>query len=157
MAQRLADELGGSGHQAGMLGPREASQSERSREKSFREYTLFPHTFPKAVVLSEPARGEPSGLSIDFHCPTCDQSFLHSFEAAPGTRGAARSNQATVGVRDLKRNCIRELIRVATELDGPRKPVCLYPGSGGAEDEGLGHRAVSIAACVPPNTQVRSE
>ena len=86
-----------------------------------------------------------------------DQPFQHSFEATTGTRAAARRNQVTVGVEDFKRNCVGELVRVATELDGTREPVCLYPGSGGAEDEGLGHRAVSVAACVPPDTQVRSE
>ena len=75
----------------------------------------------------------------------------------PGTRAAARGNQVTVGVHNLKRNCIGELIRVATELDSPRKPVCLYPGSDGAEDESLGHGTVCVAACVPPDTQIRSE
>ena len=38
-------------------------------EKNHSANTLLPHTFPKALVLSEPARGEPSGLSIDLHSP----------------------------------------------------------------------------------------
>src|SRR5437773_832291 len=58
-----------------------------------------------------------------------DQPFQHSFEATTGTRAAARRNQVTVGVEDFKRNCVGELVRVATELDGTREPVCLYPGS----------------------------
>jgi hypothetical protein len=40
MAQRLADELGGSGHQAGMLGPREANVNQNVAEKSHSANTL---------------------------------------------------------------------------------------------------------------------
>src|SRR5262249_62344923 len=86
-----------------------------------------------------------------------DQSFQHSFEATTGTCAAAPHNDVTVGVEDFKRNGIGELVRVATEFDSPRKPVCLYPGSGGTEDKSLGHRAVGVAVCVAPDTQVRSE
>src|SRR5215472_8261746 len=86
-----------------------------------------------------------------------DQSFQHSFEATTGTCAAACRNQVTVGVEDFKRNCVGELVRVATELYGTREPVCLYPGSGGAKNEGLGHCAVLVAVCVPPDTQVGRE
>jgi hypothetical protein len=34
--------------------------------------------------------------------------------------------------------------------------VCLYPGSGGAKDEGLGHRAVGVLIHVAPHTKVSS-
>ena len=85
-----------------------------------------------------------------------DQPFQHSFEATTGTRAAARRNQVTVGVEDFKRNCVGELVRVATELDGTREPVCLYPGSGGTKNEGLGHCAVRVAVCVPPDTDAGS-
>src|SRR5215467_10353844 len=83
-----------------------------------------------------------------------DQSFQHSFEATTGTCAAACRNQVTVGVEDFNRNCVGEFVRAATELDGTREPVCLYPGSGGAKNEGLGHCAVRVAVCVPPDTQV---
>src|SRR5215510_10870143 len=86
-----------------------------------------------------------------------DQSFQHSFEATTGTRAAARRNQVTVDVEDFKHNCVGELVRVATELDGTREPVCLYPGSGGAKNEGFGDCAVRVAVCVPPDTQVGRE
>jgi hypothetical protein len=66
-------------------------------------------------------------------------NLQHSFEATTRTRAAARRNQVTVGVEDFKRNCVSELVRVATELDGTREPVCLNPGSGGTKNEGLGH------------------
>ena len=85
-----------------------------------------------------------------------DQPFQHSFKATPGTRGAARRNRVTVGVQDLKRNCIGELIRVATEFDGTCQLVCLYPDSGGAKNEVFGHCAVIVAACVPPDTDAGS-
>lgn len=104
-----------------------------------------------------PAMGENHlDSQLIFIGPTSDQSFSHSFEATPGTRAAARCNQVTVGVHDLKRNSIGELIRVASELDGTRQPVCLYPDSGGAKNEGLGHCAVVVAACVPPDTDAGS-
>ena len=85
-----------------------------------------------------------------------DQSFQDSFEATTGTRAAARRNQVTVGVEDFKRNCVGELVRVATELDGTREPLRCYPDSGGAKTEGLGHRAVRVAVCVPPDTDAGS-
>jgi hypothetical protein len=44
--------------------------------------------------------------------------------------------------QDFKRNCTGEPVRVVIEHDGPREPVRLYPGSGGAENEGLGHTAL---------------
>jgi hypothetical protein len=80
-----------------------------------------------------------------------DQSFPYSFEATPDARCTARHNHVTVGVEDLKRNCIGELVLVITDLDGPREPVCLRPGAGSAKNEGLGHRAVSVAVRVPPD------
>ena len=82
--------------------------------------------------------------------------FPHSFEATRDARGAACHNQLTVGVEDLKRNRIGELVRVVTDLDNPRQPVCLRPGAGGTKNEGLGHRAVTVAVSVPPHTQVGS-
>src|SRR5262249_21767598 len=85
-----------------------------------------------------------------------DQFFQYSFEATTGTCAAAFRNQVMVGVEDFKCNCVGELVRVATELDGTREPVCLYPGSGGAENEGLGHCAVRVAVCVPPDTDAGS-
>jgi hypothetical protein len=106
--------------------------------------------------VAKPTTPREKLCKLTFIGPTSDQSFSHSFEATPVTRGAARSNQVTVGVHDLKRNCIRELIRVATELDGTCQPVCLYPDSGGAKNEGLGHCAVIVAACVPPDTDAGS-
>ncbi len=51
-------------------------------------------------------------------------------------------------------------VPVATDLDDAREPVRLYPGSGGAKDEGLGHRTVSVAVHVParhPGRAVLSE
>ena len=78
-------------------------------EKIILEYAHFPHSLPQAVVLPEPERGEPSRPFIDSHCLRFHRSFPHSFEATRDARAAARHNQVTVGVEDLKRNCIGEL------------------------------------------------
>ena len=82
--------------------------------------------------------------------------FPHSFEVSRDARGTARRDQAASGVEDFKLNFIGERGPVSTKLDGPRKPVCLDPGSGWAKDEGLGHSAVSVALCVTPDTQAGS-
>ncbi len=66
-----------------------------------------------------------------------DRSFPHSFHATSDTRAAARHNLITVGVEDLKRNCIGELVGVVTDFDGPREPIGLRPDSSGAKNEGL--------------------
>src|SRR5215472_2725181 len=87
-------------------------------------------------------------------CQTCRRR--DSFEATRDARGAARPNQVAGGVEDFKLNCIGELVRVVTDLDGPREPMRLYPGSGGAKNESLGHRTVSVVACLLPDTQARS-
>src|SRR5437879_3603219 len=84
------------------------------------------------------------------------QSFPYSFEATPDARGTARHNHVSVGVEDLKRNCIGELVLVITDLDGPREPVCLRPYARSAKNEGLGHCAVSVAVRVPPDAQAGS-
>ena len=86
----------------------------------------------------------------------CVDHLVHSFEATRDARAAARHNQVTVGVEDFKRNCIGELVRVVTDLDGPREPVRLRPDAGSAKNEGLGHRAVSVAVRVPPDAQAGS-
>ena len=83
-------------------------------------------------------------------------AFPHSFEAIGDARGAARRNQVTGCSEDFKINYIGEPVSIITDLDGPREPVCLYPGSGGAKNEGLGHCAVRVALCVPPDTKVGS-
>src|SRR6516164_1249655 len=70
-----------------------------------------------------------------------DRSFPESFHATPDTRAAARHNLVTVGIEDLKRNCIGEFVGVVTDLDGPREPMRLRPGSSGAKNEGLGYCA----------------
>ncbi len=104
----------------------------------------------------EPPEGEganhvaPALTLIGLHS---DQFSPHSFEASRDGGAAARHNQVAVGVEDLERNCIGEIVRVVTDLDGPRESVCLYPVSGGAKNEGLGHRAVSVVARVPPDPQ----
>ncbi len=85
-----------------------------------------------------------------------DQSLPYSFEAIPDARGTALHNHVTVGVEDLKRNCIGELVLVITDLDGPGEPVCLRPDAGSAKNEGFGHRAVSVAVRVPPDAQAGS-
>src|SRR5260370_37380688 len=77
----------------------------------------------------------PSSTLIDLYS---HQSFTHSFEATPDARGTARHNHVTVGVEDLKRNCIGELVLVITYLDSPREPVCLCPYARSAKNEGLG-------------------
>jgi hypothetical protein len=84
-------------------------------------------------------------------------NLSHSFESSRGTCAAARHNEVTVGVEDFKGNCISERISVNTDLDGPRKPVCLYPVSGWAKDEGLGDCTVTMALRVPPDTEAGSE
>jgi hypothetical protein len=71
----------------------------------------------------------PSLTLIGLHS---DQFSPHSFEACRGGGAAARHNQVAIGVEDLERNCIGEIVGVVTDLDGPREPVCLYPVSGGA-------------------------
>ena len=122
-------------------------------EKTVLEYAHFPHTLPQAVVLLEPQRGEPPRRFIDSHCPPLHQSLPHSFEATRDACRAARHNLVTVGVEDLKGNCISEGVPVNTDLDGAGESVCLYPDPGGAKNEGVGDRAVIVALGVPPGTQ----
>ncbi len=125
-------------------------------EKIVFEYAHFAHTLPQAVVLPERERSESPRPFIGSHWLHSNPSSPHSFEATRDARRAARHNQVTAGVEDLKRNCIGELVRVVTDLDNPRQPVCLRPGARGAKNEGLGHRAVSVAVRVPPDTQAGS-
>ena len=111
----------------------------------------FLRQFPRKTERGEPVRPFMPLIGLHFH-----RSFPHSFHATPDTRGAARHNLITVGVEDLKRNRIGELVPVVTDVDGPREPVCLYPGSGGAKDKGLGHCAIRVAIRVPPHAQTGS-
>lgn len=64
---------------------------------------------------------------IDSHVLHSEQFSPHSFEASRNGGTAAHHNQVAIGVEDLERNCIGELVGVVTDLDGPCEPVCLYP------------------------------
>src|SRR5437667_7409645 len=120
-------------------------------EKIALEYAPLPaHFTPGGPSSCRNRKGRTTSPLHWLSLPSAPTNFPHSFEATTGTRAAARRNQVTVGVEDFKRNCVGELVRVATELDGTREPVCLYPGSGGTKNEGLGHCAVRVAVCVPP-------
>jgi hypothetical protein len=77
--------------------------------------------FSTRISLNGPISGKkeashlaPSLTLIGFHS---DQFSTHLFHAARDGRGAARGNQVSVGVEDFKRNCIRELVPVTTDLD----------------------------------------
>ena len=94
----------------------------------------------------------PLHASHGLHLYRC---LLHSFHATSDTRAAARHNLVTVGVEDLKRNCIGEFVGVV-DLDRPREPVGLRPDSSGAKSEGLGYCAIRVAVRVPPDTQICS-
>jgi hypothetical protein len=87
-----------------------------------------------------------------FYSRSLHSFFSTQFEATRDARSAAGRDCVTAGVQDFKLNLIGELVRVVIDLDGPREPVCLYPGSGGAENELLGHRAVGMTLCVSPHT-----
>ena len=105
--------------------------------------------------LSETERGEPVRPFmplIGLH----DRAFPELFHATSDTRAAACHNLVTVGVEDLKRNRIGELVAVVTELNGPREPMRLYPLSGGAKNEDLGYSAIRVALRVLPDTQTCS-
>jgi hypothetical protein len=88
--------------------------------------------------------------------PTTNPDFPHSIEATRDACGAARRNQIPCCVKNFEFYGIGELVPAVTELDGPREPVCLYPRSRGAKNEDLGHGAVSVALCVPPDTHAGS-
>ena len=98
----------------------------------------------------EASRVAPSLTLIGFQS---NQSSTHLFHAARDARGAARDNHVSVGVEDFKRNRIRISLRVPTDHDHAREPLYRRPGSGGAKNEGLGHRTVRAAIHVVPDTQ----
>jgi hypothetical protein len=85
-----------------------------------------------------------------------DRSFPELFHATSDTRAAACHNLVTVGVEDLKRNRIGELVAVVTDPDGPSEPTGLRPGSSGVKNEGLGYCAIRVALRVLPDTQTCS-
>lgn len=84
-------------------------------------------------------------------------NLSHLFESSRDTCAAARANQVPAGVEYFQLEGIGELVRVITDLDGPRKPVCLYPVSGWAKDEGLRDCTVIMALRVPPHTEAGGE
>ena len=88
---------------------------------------------------------------------TLTELFPESFHAASDTRAAACHNLIAAGVEDLKGNLINERVSVNTYLDRPREPVRLYPGPSSTKDEGVAHRGVIVALCVPPDPQLRRE
>ena len=73
-------------------------------EKIVFEYAHFPHTLPQAVVLPERERSESPRPFIGSHWLHSNPSSPYSFEATRDARRAARHNQVTAGVEDLKRN-----------------------------------------------------
>jgi hypothetical protein len=97
-----------------------------------------------------------SGANLPACFRITDSSFPGSSKATRDATGAAGHNQVTAGVEDLKCNYICELIPVIIELDVPREPVCLRPGSSGTKNKGLGHGAITVTHGVPPDTQAGS-
>ena len=102
-------------------------------------------------------KGRTSSPLHDSHYFHFDRSFPESFHATSDTRTAARHNLITVGVEDLKGNLINERVSFNTYLDRTREPVRLYPGPSSTKDEGVAHRGVIVALCVPPYPQLRRE
>jgi hypothetical protein len=107
----------------------------------------------QAVVLVETGSGEPVRPYHDSHYFHFDRTFPELFHATSDTRAAACHNLVATGVEDLKRNRIGEFVAVVTDVDGPREPMRLYPGSSGAKNEGLGYCAIRVAVGVLPDTQ----
>jgi hypothetical protein len=119
------------------------------------------HTFhaPSLVCLLVKGKkgGEPPRPFINSHDFHADQSSTNSFHASREGRTAARPDFVVGCVEDLKGNLINERVSVSTNPDGPRVPVFLYQGPGSTKDEGLGHRAVIVPLCVPPDPRLRRE
>jgi hypothetical protein len=121
------------------------------------QLSLGPGPLPESAAISpETERGEPVRPFMPLIGIHFDRSFLELFHATSGTRAAARHNLVTVGVEDLKRNRIGELVAVVTDLDGPSEPIRLRPDSIGIKNEGLGYCAIRVAVGVPPDTQTCS-
>src|ERR1700730_678454 len=127
-----------------------------SSENCLRTTYTFHRLYRKRSSCRNRKRASHLALSSTLIGRHSDQAFPYSFEATPDARGTARHNHITVGVEDLKRNGIGELVLVITDLDGPRELVCLRPDACSAKTEGLGHRAVSVAVRVPPDAQAGS-
>ena len=103
--------------------------------------------------LSRNGKGRTGSPLHDSHYFHFDQALPKSFHATSDTRAAARRNLVTAGVEDLERNYIGEFVAVVIDLDDPREPMRLYPGSSGAKNEGLGYCAIRVAVGVLPDTQ----
>jgi hypothetical protein len=97
-----------------------------------------------------------SGANLPACFRITDSFCTGSSKATRDATGAAGHNQVTVGVEDLKCNYICELIPVIIELDVPREPVCLRPGSSSTKNKGLGYGAITVTNRVPPDTQAGS-
>ena len=87
---------------------------------------------------------------------TLTHLFSCSFHAVSYARAAARYNHVSVGVEDFKRNRIRIPFRVFADHNHAHESLCRRPDSGGAKNEGLGHRAVGATVLVVPDTQAGS-
>ena len=102
-------------------------------------------------------REAPFVRDADYTDKCSGECSLHSFHATSNTRAAACGDLIAAGVEDLKGNLVSERVSVNTYLDRPREPVRLYPGPSSTKDEGVAHRGVIVALCVPPDPQLRRE
>src|SRR5271169_2337675 len=118
---------------------------------------IVPSGATNSIDAAGTGKGRSSSPLHDSHYFHFEQSFPESFHATPDTCAAACRDLIAAGVEDLKGNLINARVSVNTYLDRPREPVRLYPGPSSTKDEGVAHRGVIVALCVPPDPQLRRE
>ena len=110
---------------------------------------------PEADFRPEPERGDPVRPFMTLIISTLINLSPNHFMRLP----TLVPQPVTIWfplVSRISSAIVSEYVAVATDLDRPREPLCRYPGSGGTKNEGLGHRAISVAIRVLPDTQTGS-
>jgi len=125
-------------------------------EKIVIQYTQPPHN-TSCRHLAERERGDPVRPFMTLIISNFTDLSPESFHATPDTCAAACRDLIAAGVEDLKGNLINERVSVKTYPDRPREPVRLYPSPSSTKNEGVAHRGVIVALCVPPDPQLRRE